>query len=123
AVQSAVAQCLEADGLSVFRVDARSRVSWMTDSAKTLRGSEGGGLKMAGGRLRARASEDAQRLLQAIEAACLREKRLDGARTAAPIVIDSGSPDEACVCWVLTEYSGGGAALVSINNLTFAQDR
>jgi DNA-binding CsgD family transcriptional regulator len=105
----------------MIRVDGLANISWMNNAAESaLKMSEG--LIVRLGRLRAVHSGDDQKLQAAIVAAAGRDQTLDGARAAIPLVLESGSSDEVCVCWVMTEGSGSGAVVVSINNHMLAQD-
>jgi DNA-binding CsgD family transcriptional regulator len=108
---------------AMLRVDAGGNVSWMNQAAEDkVKGADH--LVLQHGWLRATTSGSNARLQQAITvAASVDGDRLFGGRAAMPIVLDSVSGEEAIVCWVISEGSGSGAAIVSINNIHFAQDR
>jgi DNA-binding CsgD family transcriptional regulator len=106
---------------ALYRVDKDSNVSWMNTAGAELI-KRGGNLAMSRGRLRAGNDTDTRKLRAAIVDASARDNTLDGGRAAIPIILEQDATDEVCVCWVLTEGSSSGAVLVSINNLTFAQD-
>lgn len=119
-----VHQTAEPARAPMFRVDGDGRVSWMNRSAEAAIKGGGSGLLVSDGRLRAAGREENRRLRTAIAEASARDGTLDGGRAAIPIILDPGDEaDIVCVCWVLTEGSGSGAVLVSLNNLTFAQDQ
>lgn len=106
----------------MLRVDKEANVSWMNRAAeRALRA--GCGLTLSAGRLAAASRHDQCKLRAAIVDAANRDATLDGGRAAHPIILDCADSEVACVCWVLTEGSGSGAVLVSLNNLTFAQDQ
>lgn len=104
----------------MFRVDGNADVSWMNHAAEQALKRDT--LTMIQGRLAAKVSSDTKKLRAAILDASQRDSRMDGGRVAIPIILDPLDSEEICVCWVLTEGAGSGAVLVSINNLTFAQD-
>lgn len=105
----------------MFRVGGNADVNWMNNAAEEAI-KRGGILTLSQGRLAAKVDSDTRKLRAAILDASERDRTLDGGRVAIPIILDPVESDEVCVCWVLTEGSASGAVLVSINNLTFAQD-
>lgn len=117
-----VHQTVEPIRAPMFRVDRKGTVGWMNTSAEaSVR--RGDTLRLVTGRLVARQPRETQAIRTAIEQASLRDASLAGGRACIPILIQQGDADEVCVCWVVTEGGGSGAVLVSINNLTFAQDK
>ncbi len=106
----------------MFRVDKDAHVSWMNRSAEQALKADCG-IVLRAGRLLARRDQDQQRLRLAIADAAGRDATLDGGRAAIPVLLEGEQSDLVCVCWVLTEGTGSGAVLVSLNNLTFAQDQ
>lgn len=108
---------------AMLRVDAGGNVSWLNNAAEESVASADH-LVVRHGQLRAVSSAANRRLQQAIAvAAKVNDGKMDGGRAAIPIVLDSASGEEAIVCWVLSEGSGSGAVIVSINNTQFARDR
>ena len=108
----------------MFRLDKEANLSWMNKSAETALREQRFGLEINRGRLGTTNQGDNRKLRAAIAEASRRDSTLDGGRAAIPIILDQGEDSEiVCICWVLTEGSGSGGVLVSINNLTFAQDQ
>lgn len=108
---------------AMLRVDAGSNVNWLNDAAEA-QVKDADHLVVRHGQLRAVAGEANKRLQQAIAvAARADDNKLDGVRAAIPIVLDSATGEAAIVCWVISEGSGSGAVIVSINNVQFAHDR
>jgi DNA-binding CsgD family transcriptional regulator len=118
-----VHQTIEPARSPMFRVDKDANLSWMNTSAEAAIKGGQCGLALSSGRLRAVSEADNRKLRAAIAGASARDGTLDGGRAAVPLILDLGEESDVCVCWVLTEGSGYGAVLVSINNLTFAQDQ
>lgn len=117
-----VHQAVETAHTPLFRVDGRSHVTWMNEPARKLLG-DSDILAVTNGRLHAADRLDNRKLQSAIADASLRDQTLDGDRAAIPVTFEATHSEEVCVCWVLTEGSGGGAVLVSVNNPTFAHDQ
>jgi DNA-binding CsgD family transcriptional regulator len=119
---SYIHQTAEPSRPAMIRVSGEGMVSWTNSSAQKLLASMGS-VRVVGGKLAALNKRDNTRLQAAIADASARDLTLDGGRAANPVVIESEESEELSVCWVLTEGSGTGAVLVSINNLAFAQDQ
>jgi len=119
-----VHQTTEPQRVPMIRVDKDAHVSWLNSGAEKALKDAASGLRMLAGRLVATDERNNRRLKTAIAEASARDTTLDGGRAAVPIVLDLGDDSEVVrVCWVLTEGSGAGAVLVSLNNLTFAQEQ
>ena len=115
-------QTVEPIRAPMFRVDRKGSVGWMNQSAEKMI-ERGDTLKLIAGRLVARAPRDTQAIRVAIEQAADRDTKLAGGRACIPVLVQRDDEDAVCICWVVTEGAGSGAVLVSINNLTFAQDQ
>lgn len=106
-----------------FRVDAAGSVNWMNKAAQAA-AQAADYVAVRHGRLRAVMTASHRKLEQAIAvAAGVSRDRLENGRPAIPVVLDSASGDEPLVCWVVSEGSGSGNAIVSINDVRFAHDR
>jgi DNA-binding CsgD family transcriptional regulator len=121
--ESYIHQTVEPARSPMFRVGKDASVSWMNKAGETALKSKTSGLAMVTGKLSTVSDTDNRRLRAAIADASSRDETLDGGRAAIPIIVEATDPEVVCVCWVLTEGSGSGAVLVSLNNLTFAQEQ
>ena len=106
----------------MFRVDRKGTVGWMNQSAEQAV-KQGDTFQLIAGRLAARHLKDTQALRAAIQRASDCDDVLETGRATIPILVQQGEEDQVCVAWVVTEGEGSGAVLVSINSLTFAQDK
>lgn len=106
----------------MFRVDRRGAVGWINKPTEAAI-KKGDTLKIVAGRLAARGMRETEQLRSAIQLASDGDASLDEARACIPVLVQTGDEDAVCVCWVVTEGAGSDAVLVSINNLTFAQDK
>lgn len=117
-----VHQTVEPLRAPMFRVDRKGHVGWMNSSAeKAIR--RRAPLRLVGGRLTAQDPRETQAIRAAILQASDRDSALASGRACIPILLRQGDEDVVCVCWVVTEGGGSGSVLVSLNNLTFAQDK
>lgn len=107
----------------MFRLDRAASISWMNNTAERLLTDASALLVATHGGLHARHHANEQQLRSAIAAAACDDAKLDGSRTAVPVILESEDGEQVCVCWVLAEGGGSGAVLVSVNNLTFSQDQ
>ena len=115
-------QTVEPIRAPMFRVDRKGTVGWMNHSAEaSVR--RGDSLRLVAGRLTARSARETEAIRTAIAEASDRDTVLAGGRACIPVLVQQGDEDTVCVCWVVTDGGGSGAVLVSINNLTFAQDK
>ncbi len=117
-----VHQTVEPVRAPMFRVDRSGIVSWMNASAEAeLRRAET--LRLVGGRLTAQDPRDTQQIRGAIQQASDRDGALAGGRARIPILLRQGESDAFCVCWIVTEGTHSGTVLVTLNALTFTQDK
>ena len=106
----------------MLRVDRQATISWMNAAAeKEIKNN--GSVVVRNGHLHATDIAADKKLQATIAWAASRDDKLDGGRGALPVVLDGGAGGEPSVCWVVTEGSGSGSVVVSINDLMFAQDR
>jgi DNA-binding CsgD family transcriptional regulator len=106
----------------MLRVDGSGNLIWMNKAAEALT-RNADHLIVRHGQLRAVAVAANKRLHKAISVAAQVDIKLDGGRTAIPVVLDSVSGEEAIVSWVMSEGSGTNTVMVSVNDLQFTQDR
>ena len=106
----------------MFRVNKEAAVGWMNKSAE-IAIKRCDALAIVAGRLVAKGNRENQHMRDAIRSAAERDASMNGLRACIPVVLRPESDDDVCVCWVVTEGGGSGAVLVSLNNLTFAQDK
>lgn len=85
--------------------------------------AQGDVLAIRRGRLAATNDRATQSLRTAIRTVADRDDVLDGLRLRIPVLLHQSDDDALCVCWVVTEGTGDGSVLVSLNNLTFAIDK
>ena len=115
-------QTVESIRAPMFRVNRDSAVGWMNTAAETAI-KRCDALSIVAGRLVANGTAENRQMRNAIRCAAERDESLNGLRACIPVLLRQESDDDVCVCWVVTEGGGSGAVLVSLNNLTFAQDK
>jgi DNA-binding CsgD family transcriptional regulator len=111
---------------ALIKVNRDGVVRWMNAAAESVT-TPGGPLRLIGGRLAARGTQDTRRIRAAIQRVWdydhLAEPSADRGTATVPILLQQDIEDAVCVCWISNSGSMNGRVQVTLNDAAFAREK